>query len=113
MNHECSICFEHIHKNDIFHTNVCLHVYHNRCIYLWYINCHKKLFSCPLCRTIIQHPSKKKSNKLNKYLTFYEKITIIINDFKEGFDIPIVILLYIVALIVIMFIVLYDFVYNG
>ena len=91
MNHECSICFEHIDKNDVFHTGICIHVYHNRCIYLWYKNCPKKQISCPSCRTIIPQPSK---NILKKYLNFHEKINIIINDIKECFDIPIFILLY-------------------
>jgi hypothetical protein len=84
MNHECSICFEHIDKNDVFHTGICIHVYHNECIFLWYKNCQKKQFSCPLCRTII--PSK---NILKNFLTFHEKITIIINNIKESIILPI------------------------
>ena len=82
MNHECSICFEHIDKNDVFHTGICIHVYHNECMCLWYQNCpKKKQLTCPLCRIIIKHsliPQPK------KYLTFHEKITIIINDFKNS-----------------------------
>lgn len=81
MNHECSICFEHIDKNDVFHTGICIHVYHNECMCLWYQKCPKKQPTCPLCRIIIKHSLIP---QLKKYLTFHEKITIIINDFKNS-----------------------------
>ena len=76
MNSECSICFEHIENNDIFHTGVCFHVYHNRCMCLWSQNCPNKKLTCPTCRSVVPKPI---ASRLYKYRSLREKITPFIN----------------------------------
>jgi glucose-6-phosphate 1-dehydrogenase len=80
MNPECSICFEHIENNDIFHTGVCLHIYHNRCMCLWSQNCVNKKLTCPMCRNVVPKPF---ASKLYKYRSLREKIDPILKTSHE------------------------------
>lgn len=80
MNYECSICFEHIENNDIFHTGVCLHIFHNRCMCLWSQNCPNKKLTCPMCRNVVPKPI---ASKLYKYRSLREKVDPILKTSHE------------------------------
>lgn len=72
---ECSICFENIEENDVFNTGVCLHIFHNRCMCLWYQNCPNRQLTCPSCRIVIP---KRITSKLGKHRTFRSKLALLV-----------------------------------
>ena len=46
---ECLICLNQFNENDKVSLIKCGHVYHSKCLSLWFI----KKKSCPICRVII------------------------------------------------------------
>jgi len=48
----CSICLEKLEDKDLYQSNKCKHLFHLKCINIWFNN-H---ITCPLCRTKIRLP---------------------------------------------------------
>lgn len=55
----CSICLCTVEKSDPVMDIVCAHVFHESCLYQWFLHNHQR--TCPLCRTLLFDKPTKRS----------------------------------------------------